>query len=215
MIARFRQLLLFGFLSITLTGCTLSLPFTAKKAGLQITATPQATVFIDGKHVGQTPYETNDLKAGEVTIKLVPEGQAGESWETKVTLTPKVVTIINREFGPTADQSSGEVLTLESLTKKDATSLVVLSTPDSSIVQVDGQPQGFAPLSLDSLSAGDHTVALSSPGFKDKSLKAKLPAGYKLTLNFQLARISIEAATDQAEATPSADLASPSPTPKA
>src|SRR3989344_9454626 len=100
MIARFRQLLLFGFLSITLTGCSLSLPFTTKKAALQITAKPQSTVFIDGQHVGQTPYDTNDLKAGEITVKLVPEGQSGVSWESKVTLTPKVVTVINRRFGP-------------------------------------------------------------------------------------------------------------------
>ena len=213
MTARFHQLLLLGLISLILTGCSLSLPFIAKKAAIKVTSTPPATVFIDGKHVGQTPYDNNGLKAGEITIKLVPEGQTGESWETKVTLVPKIITIINRDFGPTSDQSSGETLTLQPLTKKSATNLVVVSTPDSTIVQVDGQPQGFTPLSLDNLSAGEHTLALSSPGFRDGNLKANLPAGYKLTINFQLARIPVSDTTDQ-EATPSADLTSPSPTPK-
>src|SRR3989344_1965500 len=110
MLAKLKAPLILIASSLVLTGCSLSLPFTAKKAALQIATTPKATVFIDGKHVGQTPYESNELKAGEVSIKLVPEGQAGESWETKVTLTPKVITIINPHFGPTTEESSGEVL---------------------------------------------------------------------------------------------------------
>ncbi|OGY18963.1 MAG: hypothetical protein A2784_02425 [Candidatus Chisholmbacteria bacterium RIFCSPHIGHO2_01_FULL_48_12] len=211
MLTRLKSLFLLLVLSLILTGCSLSLPFTTKKAALQITANPQVTVFIDGQHVGQTPYDTNDLKAGEITVKLVPEGQAGVSWESKLTLTPKVVTVINRRFGPTADQSSGEVFTLEPLTKKTAAGLVVISTPDDSIVTVDDQPQGFAPVSLDTITAGEHAIAVSSPGFTDNSFRTNVPAGYKLIANIQLARIPSEAAALSLETTPTPSPASPPP----
>jgi len=216
MLSRLKPLFLLLLLPLILTGCSLSLPFTTKKAALQITANPQSTVFIDGQHVGQTPYDTNDLKAGEITVKLVPEGQSGVSWESKLTLTPKVVTVINRRFGPTTDQSSGEVFTLEPLTKKAAAALVLMSTPDSSIVTVDGEPQGFAPVSLDAITAGEHAIAVSSPGFTDNSFKTNVPAGYKLIANIQLARIPSQEATPTLETTltPS-PAASPSASPSA
>ena len=215
MLSRLKPLFLLLLLPLILTGCSLSLPFIAKKAALQITTSPQATVFINGQHVGQTPYDTNDLKAGEITVKLVPEGQPGVSWESKVTLTPKVVTVINRRFGPTADQSSGEVFTLEPLTKK-AAALVLMSTPDSSIVTVDNQPQGFTPVSLDPITAGEHAIAVSSPGFTDNSFKTNVPAGYKLIANIQLARIPSQEATPSLETTPtSSPAASPSASPPA
>lgn len=184
-----KSLFILGASVLVLTGCSLSLPFTAKKAALQITTTPQATVFIDGQHVGQTPYDTNDLKTGDITVKLVPEGQSGVSWESKVTLTPKVVTVINRRFGPTADQSAGEVFTLEPLSKKAATALAVIATPSNSILTVDGEPRGFTPVSLDAITAGQHSLTVSSPGFTDNSFSTNIPSGYKLIANIQLARI--------------------------
>lgn len=212
MLSRLKPLFLLLLLPLILTGCSLSLPFTTKKAALQITTTPQATVFIDGQHVGQTPYDTNDLKAGDITVKLVPEGQSGVSWESKITLTPKVVTVINRRFGPTADQSAGEVFTLEPLSKKDAAGLVLISTPDSSIVTMDNQPQGFTPVSLDAITAGEHAIAVSSPGFTDNSFKTNVPAGYKLIANIQLARIPAQ----EEEVVPSpSPTASPSASPAA
>jgi hypothetical protein len=212
MLSHLKSLFLLLVLSLILTGCSLSLPFVTKKAALQISSTPQATVFIDGKHVGQTPYDTNDLKAGEITVKLVPEGQSGVSWESKLTLIPKVVTVINRRFGPTADQSSGEVFTLEPLTKKSSAGLVVISTPDNSIVTVDDQPQGFAPVSLDTIAAGEHAIAVSAPGFSDNNFSANVPAGYKLIANIQLARIPVEAAAPALETSP---IPSPASSPSA
>ena len=102
---------------------------------------------------------------------------------------------------------------MEPLGKKDATNLTIISTPDSAVAQVDGQPQGFTPISLDDIGAGDHAIILSSPGYKDRTIQAKVAAGHKLTVNIQLARIPLEETLPpDEEATPSA---SPSPTPKA
>lgn len=210
MFSRLKPLFLLLLLPLILTGCSLSLPFTAKKAALQITTAPQATVFINGQHVGQTPYDTNDLKAGDITVKLVPEGQSGVSWESKITLTPKVVTVINRRFGPTADQSAGEVFTLEPLSKKDATALAVIATPSNSILTVDGEPRGFTPVSLDAITAGQHSLTVSSPGFTDNSFSTNIPSGYKLIANIQLARIPAQEETVVPSPSP---VASPSASP--
>ncbi|MBI4035065.1 MAG: PEGA domain-containing protein [Candidatus Chisholmbacteria bacterium] len=214
MLSRFQFLAFLLGLSLVLTGCQLRLPFISSIAALEIRTTPPATVFINGKHVGQTPYTDNNLKAGEMTIKLVPEGNTSTSWETKVTLVPKIITVVAREFGPTEDQSAGHILAMEPLTKKDATALAIVSTPDSVIVQLDGQPQGFTPLSLDNLSAGEHTLVLTAPGYQDRTIKAKLASGHKLTVTAQLARVPLETTLDSdQEATPSA-TPQPSPKPK-
>ncbi|MBI2012337.1 PEGA domain-containing protein, partial [Candidatus Curtissbacteria bacterium] len=43
---------------------------TAKPAALQVTSTPEASVFLDGKHLGKTPFFSDQLKSGEYTLKI-------------------------------------------------------------------------------------------------------------------------------------------------
>ena len=52
-------LILVAFLS----GC--SIVGGNKPAALQVTATPEASVFLDGKHLGKTPFFTDQLDAKE------------------------------------------------------------------------------------------------------------------------------------------------------
>jgi len=202
--------------AVILSGCSL-LPG-RKKAALSVSTTPKATIFLDGEHLGQTPYYNEKLKAGEYVLKIVPEssGQALNPWEGRVTLSPGILTVVNRELGLTQDDSSGEILSFEQLADKNAISISVVTTPDGAVVNLDGEPRGFAPLSLDNISEGDHLLVVSSPGYKEKSIKAKTVKGHKLIASVQLAREQTETETneeeEEEESTPSA---TPKATPKA
>ena len=174
--------------AVILSGCSL-LP-SRKKAALSVSTNPKATIFLDGEHLGQTPYYNEKLKAGEYVLKIVPEssGQALNPWEGRVNLSPGILTVVNRELGLTQDDSSGEILSFEPLADKDAISISVVTTPDGAVVNLDGEPRGFAPLSLDNISEGDHLLVISSPGYKERSIKAK-------TVTYDLAR-QIDGATE-------------------
>ncbi|MCX6817006.1 MAG: PEGA domain-containing protein [Candidatus Beckwithbacteria bacterium] len=197
------------------SGCTFP---GRKQAALSVSTTPQATVFLDGQHLGQTPYYNEKLKSGDYVLKIVPEssGQALNPWEGRVTLSPGILTVVDRELALTADLSSGEILSFEPIADKSSSSISVVTTPDGAVVNLDGEPRGFAPISLDKISEGDHVLLISSPGFKDKTIKAKTVKGNKLIASVQLARLAEIAPQEEIpEATPAASpKATPKPSPK-
>jgi len=223
-----KRFLQFGFILLIaalLSGCDLLK--SRKKAALSVQTTPKATIFLDGEHLGQTPYYNEKLKAGEYVLKIVPEssGQALNPWEGRVTLSPGILTVVNRQLGLTQDDSSGEILAFEPLADKKAISISVVTTPDGAVINLDGEPRGFAPLSLDNISEGDHVLVVSSPGYQERSIKAKTVKGHKLIASVQLAREQEQPETpdedetdeeeDTEESTPSAKASpKPSPTPK-
>jgi hypothetical protein len=172
-----------------LAGCQLP-SFRKKKAALQVTSNPKTTVFLDEKHLGQTPFFDEKIKPGEYTLKLVPDQTdiVLSSWQTRVKLNSGILTVVNRNIGITEDESSGYTLTLEKITDKEKASIAVVSTPDSCVVNLDGEPKGFAPISLEDISEGDHLLTISTPGYREETIKAKTVKGYKLTVNVQLAK---------------------------
>jgi hypothetical protein len=170
---------------------------------LQISTTPTATVFLDGSQVGVTPYFDDKIKSGEHTVKLVPEltGENLTSWEGKVTLLPGILTSIKRTFAVNDSESSGEIITLEKAGRKDQSSLAVISIPDQAVVKLNGEPQGFTPLSLEDLVPADYQITISSSGYEEKTVAAHTVGGYKLIVNVKLAQTmeGIEEATASGE----------------
>ena len=193
--------------SFVLGGCTIPFIGKQKKAALQITSNPKTTVFLDDERLGSTPFFNDKIKAAEYKIKLVPENDAGNlSWEGRVKLVGGVLTVISRDLGDGQETSSGYVLSLEPRTDKSKASAAVITKPDGAVVAVDGEPKGFAPLSIEDLSDGEHNLVISSPGFVEKSVKAKLIKSYKLIASVQLARMEEEEEDEEdEEATESAE----------
>jgi len=213
---RFVSLSLILLSVVFLSGCSL-LPG-RKKSALSVTTTPKATVFLDGEHLGQTPYYNEKLKSGEFVLKIVPEstGQALNPWEGRVNLSPGILTVVNRELGLTADSSSGEILSFEPLADKAAVSISVVTTPDGAVVNLDGEPRGYAPLLIDNLSEGDHVLTISSTGYQEKTIKSKTVKGNKLIASVQLARdTSLPDDDDVVAEDENTESATPSASPKA
>lgn len=196
------------FLSLILSGCTLG-----AKAGLTVTSQPSANVTLDGKALGKTPLDLKNLKPGTFDIKLSPtEGDLLE-WDNKITLNQGITTVVDRQLASELNKGYGYVLTFEKLANKTASEVHILSTPDTVSVSIDGAPQGFTPYKSDSVTPGSHTFTLTSPGYRELVVKAKVLTGYRLIITGSLAvDVPVPTPTPQLEATPSA---TPSPTLKA
>lgn len=219
-----KKTLLLIIFALSLSACTI--PFIGqKRAALQIDASPTSTVYLNDNDVGQTPYFDDKLKPGEYSVKIAVSDQPERTWTTNVTLSPQIITVINRQFGANEEESSNYLLQLEPITDKDNAEISIITIPDNVIVKVDGQPQGFSPVSLNNINEGDHSITLSAPGYQELTIKAQVKNGYKLIVSAQLARTpGIDLLPEDNQATDSADLeeneedsedeASTTPTPK-
>ncbi len=203
----FKRLLLLVFTSLIFAGCSLP-SLKPKNAALQITTNTKADVFVDAEKLGETPFKNEKLKAKEYTIRLVPQEGDLEVWETKVSLEEKTTTVIAYDFGKVKETSSGTILMLEPLLNKKAVEVAVVSLPDNASVNFDTQPKGFTPLQIKEIPAGDHTLTLQAPGYKQQQVEVKTVEGYRLTVEVQLAK---EALLSE-EATPSTKPLTPTPT---
>ena len=167
-----------------LSGCGL----TMKKSGLEIESFPTATVYIDGKEVGSTPYENDNLNPGEKEIKLVTKSG---SWNKKIELKNNIHTVVNWQFGETEDDASGYVLYLEKTGDSKKAGLVVKAVPEKSSITVASEIKGQAPKKIADIGDGDKQLILSFPGYKSMTIFIKAIKGYQLVVESKLAKEKI------------------------
>ena len=175
--------------AVLLSGCTL--PFTGGKAGIQVTANPQASVYLDGKSMGQTPVYQEDVKPGSYTVKVVSSDTNLVPWEGKVTLNSGLLTVVDRQIASDANKANGYSLYFEKLSGNTSTEVSVISFPDTVSVTVAGAPVGFTPFKSSAIAAGPNTFTFTSPGYQDKTIKALVKAGYRLVINIQLGVLTV------------------------
>lgn len=171
-------------------------------AGLKVLSMPTASIFLNDKLIGKTPYDDKYAK-GEYILKLIPEGLSSQtvSWQGKILLNPSALTYVNRELGTSELSSAGEILILEKISSSQS-QLAVISQPDGATVIVDGGEKGTTPLSLQEVSAGEHEVAVTSPGFTARTVRVSTVSGYKLLANVQLALAPGQESTPSGTAVP-------------
>ncbi|OGG31210.1 hypothetical protein A3A63_02550 [Candidatus Gottesmanbacteria bacterium RIFCSPLOWO2_01_FULL_46_9] len=185
-----------------------------KQGELRVDSQPAATIFLDNKNIGKTPYK-DKVEFGEYTIKLVPETTttALTSWQGKIVVGQNLLTYVNANLSESELTTAIDVVWLEKITSKQS-ELSVTTNPDGATVLVDDVSRGVTPLSLQDIAPGDHAVSVTSIGFLARSLKIKTTPGYRLIANLKLA---LSGATTTPEASP-AESSAPSgkatPTPK-
>ncbi|OGE31784.1 hypothetical protein A3C59_01685 [Candidatus Daviesbacteria bacterium RIFCSPHIGHO2_02_FULL_36_13] len=149
------------------------------RSGISIISDPEgAVVFMESKEVGKTPYEDKNLDVKEYNVKLEKDGV---SWQGKIKLTPKTLTIVNRDLAKSQASQSGEILTLER-----GKGMTVISNPSDSEVEVDGKIYGKTPINID-VAAGEHTIVISHTSYLKRSIRANLPENFNLTISADLA----------------------------
>lgn len=205
--AKYSRSLVALVFSIFLAGCSLN-PF-AKKAGIQVTAHPDANVVINGESVGKTPYYAENKAPGSYTVQVTAV-DSGQTWEGKVNLLGGTLTTVHREFGETQDKSHSYTLSFEKLSNAKAAAVNIVSLPASATVSIDGKPQGFAPLSLD-IDSGAHVFTFTSPGYQDKIVNATVQPGFRLLLSLTMSALDITPTPTPTIASDSAAILTPTP----
>lgn len=148
-------------------------------SGISILSDPAgATVYIDDKEVGKTPYDDKDLDVENYTVKLDKDGAA---WQGKLKLTAGTVAVINRDLAQDQASSAGEILTLDK-----GKGLTIISNPDNALVEIDGKSYGKTPITL-SMVPGEHTILVSHTNYLKRSIRASLPDNFNLTVWVDLA----------------------------
>lgn len=165
-------------LTAILSGC--SAIGSSKPAALQATSVPEASVFLDGKHLGKTPFFSQQLKSGEYLLKITA---SEASYVDKITLTGGTLTAVNRELASNFLAQSGENLWL----KPGQKGLFISSLPNEADVTIDGVYIGKTPLLTFEIKEGEHKVLLSAPSYIDREFAIKTSDKYQLLADVTLA----------------------------
>lgn len=181
-----------------------------KEGELRVDSQPVATIFLDNKNIGRTPFR-DKVEAGEYALKLVPESATAQltTWEGRIVVGQSLLTYVNAILSESELTTAVDVVWLEKITSKQS-ELSVTTSPDGATVLVDDQTRGVTPLSVSDIAPGDHNLSITSTGFLSRSLKIKTTPGYRLIANLKLALSAGGQASPTA--TPTPDL---SDTPKA
>jgi len=181
------------------------------KGALQVTSAPVSEVYLDGKLIGKTPFCKCDLpdliKTGDYTIRLIPLQGDSQPFEEKITISPKIITVVDRTFG-TGVLGEGSVLTFTPTSNKNDTQISIVSFPDKAEVFLDNNISGISPLILKKVTASDHEIKLTKDGYKDKIIKVSTKQGFELDVTIFMS-VSSEVPSI---ATPSAAVSAPTKT---
>lgn len=172
------------FIAVLLFGLVLFFLSTKKEKGaLQVTSEPDSKVYLNGVQIGQTPLckcELKDmLEAGEYTIKLVPVTGDSKPFEQKIKISSKVLTVVDRNFGPTGLEN-GSIISLSQISDDKDAQISIVSFPDAVQVFLDNNLQGQTPILLKNITDSDHELKLTKEGYKDKIVRIRTVLGYKL-----------------------------------
>lgn len=155
------------------------------KGALQVTANPKSKVYLNGKLIGETPLckcEAADMIAvGEYNIKVDPENPLFSPFEEKITISKSILTVVDRTFGKGVT-SEGSIISLTPIDDAKSVQLLVLSFPENALVRVDSNASGATPLLLKDITESDHEVSIKKDGYREKIIRIKTIAGYKLTV---------------------------------
>jgi hypothetical protein len=153
------------------------------KGALQVTSVPAAKVYLNNLLIGQTPLCKCELKemlyTGDYTVKVVPINGNFEPFEQKITISPKVLTVVDRTFDSHI-LSQGSIITLSAIEDKKDAQISVISFPDKAQVYLDNNLSGELPILLKNVTESDHELRLTRDGYKDKIIRIRTVLGYKL-----------------------------------
>ena len=174
---------------------------TPKQGELSVESTPEASVYLENKHLGRTPYD-GKVDAGEYTIRIVSESTTPQfsAWQGKIVVGSNLLTFVKADLAESELSTAADTLWLEKTGGKSSEA-VITTNPDGVTVSLDGETKGVTPTTLSDISAGDHSLTMSSPGFVTRTLKIKTNAGYRVVITVKLA---LSPGTSEPVASPSA-----------
>lgn len=203
------HLVLMAVMVLGLTACTFSvdkLPIRTQGA-VQVTTPDQAfAVYLDDIYFGQTPFFDERIKTGEYVLSLREINSNQSIWQSRIPINHRSLTVVNFSYATNQEQRSSEIVYLEPLSDSKLAKVSITTLPDHVVVKVDGQVQGFSPLSIDFQEAAEKRITLEAPGYQSKTIQAKTILGQHLIIQAQLGIQSDLPIENQPQATKSAQL---------
>lgn len=179
-------LLFLVFVGITIFVGLRLLPQAVNFSGLQVVASgSEADIYLDGKKIGQTPYENEKLHPGEYVIELKPKSSQFKSWNKKIILTQGAMTTVERSFSKDGKYDGGLLVYLLPIDDKMA-SVEVLTNPDNCSFYFNKESKGKTPFTVQNVIAGNQEVIVKKDGFQDRIYKIDTVSGYKSVLDFDM-----------------------------
>src|SRR3989344_1962956 len=153
-----------------------------------------AEVLVNGKSLGTTPYESNDITAGEnkITVKT-PTRQ----YDTTINFLSNTQVVVNRDLGVTEMFSSGQNFWIEK--SSSGTVLSITSDPSNVSIYIDESEIGKTPFSNNTLTPGEYDLRLESPGYETQIGRIKIQKDYNLNVAIKLFPIPVPAKVDLME----------------
>lgn len=158
------------------------------KGALQVTSNQIAKIYLNGKLIGQTVnvegvmgYRKDLIDEGDYVIKLIPIKGDFLPFEQKITISSKVLTVVDRNFGQTGLEN-GSVISLTPIPDKKDAQISVVSFPDDTQIFLDNNLEGQSPIILKNITESDHELKLTKEGYKDKIVRIRTILGYRLEM---------------------------------
>jgi serine/threonine protein kinase len=131
---------------------------------------PGARVFVDDRDVGRTPAAVRDVAVGAHRVRVAHEGYATE--ERSLTISrkrPTVAMTVGLKRSAPATKANAAPTAAPRTTAGIGGALVVDSRPTGAKVFLDGKLVGTTPMSLPSVTAGEHAIRLERDGYRNWS----------------------------------------------
>lgn len=170
----------------------------ATAGDIQVFCSPGARVYLDGELAGLCSRLDDgaylmDVASGTHTLRVEQDGFQPKSFEVGVGQVPVEVTVGELEPAPEAPPAEAPA---NPEAPRAVGSLVVTSAPQNCVVEVDGEPRTKTSpqLTIGGLSAGDHTVTFSKPGYEPVSEVVTVHPGATVTVRGNLKAAKVETA---------------------
>lgn len=180
----FKKIFLVLLASMIIGGCSLS----HKKTGIEIMTNPSAKIYINGKNEGNTPYKSNNLKPGEIDLKLEYKDIVVNK---KIRLRDGSASVVYWDFGENEEESGGYVLSMEKTGNNKSVGMIVSSVPNKSILSADDKILDYTPKKVDDLGEGDKKITISFPSYKSLNIFLRGIPGYQFIIESKLAKEKI------------------------
>lgn len=171
------------------------LPLLNQNAGLTINSVSgKADVYLDGEKIGETPYSSENLKAGDYELELKRQTQQENFYEPvskNIKLESNTRTFVEAEIGPTARFSSTKIIYYREENSADA-SFYISTEPSDAKITIDEIKYGNSPVTETGLSAKTQILKVEKPGYETAEVEIILRNGYTLIANINLMAKPVE-----------------------
>jgi serine/threonine-protein kinase len=146
----------------------------AVRGSIQVTASQQANVYLDGQRQGMTPRSLRNVPLGRHAVRVTRPGYSDE--EQVIVLTAEepaaALKFTLRRAGAAPTAGAGQAPAVRSVL-----TVFIESTPPGARIRIDGRDLAPTPLTVRQLRPGTHTIELRLPGYRTWSQRITVAAG--------------------------------------